>query len=190
MTDSGESDETLIRRYASGDPSAFETLYARHEMRIWRYLERHLRNRAVAEELLQEVWFAVAREAAGYEPAARFTTWLFTIAHNRMVDALRVTRPQVSLETVGYEANSVIEHLTAGLGSDPLGVAMAQDQRDAMLRAVESLPSEQRDVFLLRVEGELSIEEIATITRSTFETVRSRLRYARSKLRELLHESA
>src|SRR5260370_41634946 len=115
MTDAGESDEALIGRYARGDAAAFVPLYRRHEMRVWRYLERNVGNRATADELMQEVWFAVARDAARYRPSARFTTWLFTIAHNRMIDSIRTSRRHTSLDTLGFEAESVVEQLT----SDP-----------------------------------------------------------------------
>src|ERR1700738_1150407 len=104
MTLAGESDEALMGRYAGGDAAAFELLYRRHERRVWLYLERNVRNRATADELMQEVWFAVARDATRYEPSARFTTWLFTIAHNRMIDSIRANRRHTSLETLGYEA--------------------------------------------------------------------------------------
>jgi RNA polymerase sigma factor (sigma-70 family) len=89
------SDEVLMQRYAGGDAKSFEALYQRHELRVWRFLERNVHNAAVADELMQEVWFSVAREAARYQPSARFSTWLFTIAHNRMVDAIRARRPVV-----------------------------------------------------------------------------------------------
>jgi len=177
-------------RYARGEVAAFELLYRRHEMRVWRYLERNVRNRATADDLMQEVWFAVARDAARYQPAARFTTWLFTIAHNRMIDSIRASRPQLSLEAVGYEAESVVQQLTADAGASPLAAAVSRDQAGALNRAVESLPAEQRVAFLLQVEGELSVEEISAMTDSSFETTKSRLRYARTKLRELLEEHA
>jgi len=77
------TDEVLMQRYAGGDAKSFEVLYQRHEMRVWRYLERNVRNAAVADDLMQEVWFSVAREAVRYQPSARFSTWLFTIAHRR-----------------------------------------------------------------------------------------------------------
>jgi len=179
MTDADESDEALIGRYAHGDAAAFERLYRRHELRIWRYLERHVGNRATADELMQEVWFAVARDAERYAPSARFTSWLFTIAHNRMIDAMRARREHMSLES-----QQLISDPTAG----PLAAALARDQRAALMQAIAELPSEQRDAFLLQIEGDLSIEEIAAITRSSFETTKSRLRYARTKLRELLRE--
>jgi len=181
MTDPADSDEALIGRYARGDAAAFERLYRRHEMRIWRYLERHVGNRATADELMQEVWIAVARDAERYAPTARFTTWLFTIAHNRMIDAMRAKREHLSLEK---------EQLTSDPALGPLAAAVARDQRAALSQAIEQLPSEQRDAFLLQIEGDLSVEQIAAITRSSFETTKSRLRYARTKLRELLREYA
>ncbi len=190
MTDPEDSDETLMARYARGDAASFELLYRRHELRIWRYLERNVGNRATADELMQDVWFAVARDAAGYRPTAKFTTWLFTIAHNRMIDSLRAQRRAVSLDALGYEADAVIEQLTAQPADGPLAAADAARKAAALLHAVGELPREQRESFLLQIEGELSVEEIATITNSSFETVKSRLRYARSKLREMLEEYA
>src|ERR1700686_2485740 len=145
MTDAGESDEALIGRYARGDAAAFVPLYRRHEMRVWRYLERNVGNRATADELMQEVWFAVARDALRYEPSARFTTWLFTIAHNRMIDSVRTSRRQTSLETLGYEADSVVERLTSDPSAGPLAAAVARDQAGALVLAFEKLPGEQRE---------------------------------------------
>ena len=190
MTVTGESDETLMARYGRGDVAAFELLYRRHEMRVWRYLERNVGNRATADELMQEVWFAVARDVTRYEPSARFTTWLFTIAHNRMIDSIRISRRQTSLDALGLEAEAVVEQLTADPGAGPLAAAVTRDQAGALVRAFEKLPEEQREAFLLQAEGELSVEEIAAITDSSFETTKSRLRYARTKLRELLKDFA
>ena len=189
MSDTQESDEALMGRYARGDAAAFTLLYRRHEMRVWRYLARHVANRETANELLQEVWFAVARDAPRYEPKARFTTWLFTIAHHRVIDSIRASRPQMSLETLGYEAAPVIEQLTTEPSAGPLGAVEAQDLATALRRALAQLPGEQREAFLLQVEGDLSVEEIAAITACSFETTKSRLRYARAKLRELLSEN-
>src|SRR5580698_7692727 len=98
MTADAAPDESLMARFAAGEVAAFEELYRRHELKVWRYLERSVRNRAVADDLMQDVWFAVAREAANYRPAAKFTTWVFTIAHNRMIDWLRAHRPHVALD--------------------------------------------------------------------------------------------
>ena len=165
MTVTGESDEELMGRYARGDAAAFELLYRRHEMRVWRYLERNVGNRATADELMQEVWFAVAREAPRYTPTAKFTTWLFTIAHNRMIDSMRTSRRQTSLNVLGFEAEPVIEQLISEPSAGPFAMAVARDEAGA-LSCFRRLPAEQREAFLLQIEGDLSVEEIAAITRA------------------------
>lgn len=168
-----------MARFAKGDAAAFDTLYRRHELRIWRYLVRHLGNRAAAEDVMQDVWFAVAREARRYRPTARFTTWLFTLAHNRMVDAFRARRPAADLDAVAELADT---------RDGPLALAVVRDQQSALAKTLGTLPAEQREAFLLQAEAELPVEEIAHIMGSSFETTKSRLRYARDKLRELLQE--
>src|ERR1700689_5811278 len=124
MTVTAESDEELMARYGSGGGAAFESLYRRHEMRVWRYLERNVRNRATADELMQEVWFAVARDALRYQPSARFTTWLFTIAHNRIIDSIRTSRRHASLDDLGNDADAVVRQLTAAPNAGPPGGAV------------------------------------------------------------------
>jgi RNA polymerase sigma-70 factor (ECF subfamily) len=186
----GDSDEALMSRYAGGDAAAFEVLYRRHEMRVWRYLERSVRNRATSDEIMQEVWFAVARDAPRYKPTARFTTWLFTIAHNRMIDSIRTSRRQISLETLEGDRDAEVSALASAQGQNPAAAAISHDQATALIRAITALPGEQREAFLLQVEGDLSVEEIAAITGVSFETAKSRLRYARTKLRESLQEYA
>jgi RNA polymerase sigma-70 factor (ECF subfamily) len=183
------SDEELLRRFAAGQASGFEQLYQRHELRVFRYLLRNLRNRALAEDALQETWFAVAREAARYKPSgARFTTWLFTIAHHRMIDALRTTRATVewgAAEQLPDQAVAIAEGTSV---AGPYAAALASERLGALLGALATLPEEQRQAFLLQQESELSVEDIAKICGCSFETAKSRLRYARSKLRELLQD--
>jgi RNA polymerase sigma-70 factor (ECF subfamily) len=188
-----ETDENLMLRFGRGDAAAFENLYRRHESRVFRYLHRNLRNEASANDLMQEVWFAVVRNAAGYQPTAKFTTWLFTIAHNRMVDMIRAGGRLQSLDAgdgADSEGSSLLDSLTADAKFEPPAEVQAQDEAAALLSAVAQLPAEQRSAFLLQAEGELSVEEIAVATASNFETVKSRLRYARAKLRQLLWEYA
>lgn len=188
MSDSPETDDaTLLHRYATGDAAAFESLYRRHEMRIWRYLLRHVGERELAEELMQEVWFTVAREAPKYQPSAKFTTWLFTLAHRRLIDAWRSRRRHVSLD-VGPEEG--LPELATEPDDGPLAEAVIRDQALALRRAMQALPLEQRDAFLLHIEGDLAVDEVAAVTGCAPETTKSRLRYARSKLRELLKEHA
>jgi RNA polymerase sigma-70 factor (ECF subfamily) len=192
MTDGVDTDEALMLRFAGGDAQAFEELYRRHELKVWRYLQRNLGNRAIADELMQDVWFAVARAAPGYRPMARFTTWLLTLAHNRLVDALRVARSHAHLSAFadGSDGLSLVEQLADDSRTEPPERAQSQQHAAAVLAAIEQLPPEQRHAFLLHAEAELTLEEIARVTSTNFETAKSRLRYARSKLRQLLQEYA
>src|SRR5712672_1464312 len=128
-----DSDEALMGRYARGEAAAFELLYRRHELRVWRYLQRNLKNAATADELMQEVWFAVARDASRYLPSARFTTWLFSIAHNRMIDSIRTRRRHLSLESLGHESDQVTRQ--ADSSASPVAAAVARDEAAALVRA-------------------------------------------------------
>ena len=184
----GASDEELMGRYAAGEAAAFDELYGRHERRIWRYLSRNLRDEALAEELMQDVWFRVARHAPSYRPTAKFTTWLFTLAHHRLVDAIRARRPATHLDLWGGGGVDV-ESVAAEPDGQPDAVVAAAESTDRLLRGLAALPLVQRTVLLLHADGGLTVEEIATATGSSFETTKSRLRYARTRLRDWLAES-
>ena len=188
-----ETDENLMVRFGRGEAAAFEFLYRRHESRVFRFLRRNVRYEAAANDLMQEVWFVVVRGAATYQPTAKFTTWLFTIAHNRTVDMIRANHRLQSLDAgddADPGASSPLERLADSPKLEPPAQVQTQDEAAALLSAVAQLPAEQRSAFLLQAEGELSVEEIADATGSSFETVKSRLRYARAKLRQLLWEYA
>ena len=190
---SQETDENLMLRFGRGEAAAFEFLYRRHESKVFRYLHRNVKNEAAANDLLQEVWFAVVRGAAKYQPSAKFTTWLFTIAHNRMVDMIRANHRLQSLDAgddADPEAPSPLDRLADSAQLEPPAQVQSKDEAAALLNAVAKLPAEQRCAFLLQAEGDLSVEEIAAATGCNFETAKSRLRYARAKLRQLLWEYA
>ena len=193
-TDAGadEADESLMLRFAAGEIAAFDTLYGRHELSLWRYVLRSVRAQEVADDLMQDVWFAVARQAASYRPTARFKTWLFTMAHNRLVDYFRTVRHHASLDEGAMEggATPLAETLAADSGFGPLRRLESRQQAVALLMAVQQLPAEQREAFLLQAEGGMRVEEIAMTTGVNFETAKSRLRYARNSLRQLLQEYA
>jgi RNA polymerase sigma-70 factor (ECF subfamily) len=193
MSLSQETDESLMARFGRGEAAAFELLYRRHESKVFRYLLRNVKSEAGANDLMQEVWFGVVRGAASYQPSAKFTTWLFTIAHNRMVDMIRANQRLQSLDAgddAEPEGSSMLDRLAVERKLEPLAQVQSQDEAAALLGAVAQLPAEQRSAFLLQAEGDLSVEEIAAATGANFETVKSRLRYARAKLRQLLWEYA
>jgi len=182
------SDEELVRRFGAGDAAAFAELYGRYEMRVFRYLQRSVRTRALAQDLFQETWFAVAQDAPRYQPTAPFAAWLFTIARHRLIDCLRgSSRKQLSLDELGEDCGERVLAEEAGSNA-PYAAAVAGEELTALVAALEQLPEEQRDAFLLQQEGGLAVEDIAALSGCSFETAKSRLRYARGKLRELLQE--
>ena len=184
------SDETLMLRFAGGDIAAFDTLYHRNELAVWRFVFRSVQVQAVADDLLQDVWFAVARNARSYEVKAKFRTWLFTLARNRLVDYLRTAKNHAPLDVNDDNERSLLNTLAADSGFGPLRQLQSREQGSALIAAVEQLPAEQREAFLLQAEGELSVQEIAEATGVNFETAKSRLRYARASLRQQLQEFA
>jgi RNA polymerase sigma factor (sigma-70 family) len=191
VTPPEDTDESLMLQYAAGDIAAFDTLYGRHELRLWRYLLRSVHVQAVADELMQDVWFAMARNASTYEVKARFKTWLFTMAHHRLVDYFRSAKHAVSLNSKdGEDDGELIDTLAADSGFGPLRQLQSREQAQALIAAVEQLPPDQREAFLLQAEAGMSVDEIASATGVSFETAKSRLRYARSSLRQQLQEFA
>jgi len=177
------SDETLMLAYAAGQVDAFEQLYARHRGPLYRFLDRQLRNSALTDELFQDIWQKVIAARAGWRPEAAFGTWLFRIAHNRLNDHWRALkhRPPAPIDADERAARVPDPHT-------PERTLSEFEQRRRLQMALAELPDEQREVLLLRLEQELTLEEIGEITGVGRETVKSRLRYAMDKLRARLSE--
>ncbi|MGC4030064.1 MAG: sigma-70 family RNA polymerase sigma factor [Steroidobacteraceae bacterium] len=191
MDAAAEPDEALVARYAAGDVAAFEMLYARHELPLWRYLLRQCGDHGAAEELMQEVWFTVTREAPRFRPQGRFTAWLYTLARHRLIDRHRTTHHHRSLDTADTADGSTLGELLADeCAPSPLEESQRAEQGEAILAALARLPAEQREAFVLQAESGMSVEEIATVTGTPFETAKSRLRYARDRLKALLRDHA
>ena len=187
---SNDSDEALMLAFARGNMNAFEQLYDRHESGVWRFVFRSVQNQAVADDLVQELWFAVARTAATYEPTAKFKTWLFTMARNRVIDHSRTAKNHASIDAEDEDGASMFSDLAADSRLGPLRQVSSREQAKALLDAIEKLPADQREAFLLQAEGDMSVDDIAAATGVSFETAKSRLRYARNKLKELLADFA
>lgn len=176
-------DDALMLAYAAGDVAAFEKLYARHRGRLYRFLLRQARDPALADEIFQDVWQRVIAARRQWTPDAAFSTWLFRIAHNRMNDYWRAQKHRpVAPDDAEERAARVPDPHT------PERTLSEFEQRRRLQQALDELPDEQREVVALRLEQELTLEEIGSITGVGRETVKSRLRYAMDKLRSRLQE--
>jgi len=173
------NDTALMLRYKDGDVAAFDTLYARHRLPLFRYLMRRVGNQQLAEDVFQEVWRRIISNRSNYRPSAQFVAYLYHIARNCTADHFRRAGKSQATLSAAQEELTDIER-----PDEPVQSAMQRDTRQTLLGALAELPEEQRETFLLRQESELSLDEIATITGVGIETVRSRLRYAISKLRK------
>jgi RNA polymerase sigma-70 factor (ECF subfamily) len=182
------SDESDMLSYAAGNVRAFEALYDRHERAVYRFLLRSLGRRELAEDLLQEVWLTVIRNAPRYEPRARFTTWLYGIARTRLIDHWRARDPGVVVSLDHPDADGceapLVDRIAADESTQPEIRALDRAQARWFVAAVEALPPAQREAFLLHAEAGLSLAQVAELCAVGVETVKSRLRYARDKLRE------
>ncbi len=179
------NDQALMLSYRDGDASAFEELYGRHKGGLYRYLLRQCGNPANAEEIFQEVWIKVIRSRDRYEPLAKFSTWLYQIARNCFIDFVRRQGRNALNASSRTEPDEL--HSTT---DDPENAAALSQAGQQLANGIAALPPEQREAFLLRVEGGFGLAEIAEITAAGHETVKSRLRYAMRKLRETLEDKS
>jgi RNA polymerase sigma-70 factor, ECF subfamily len=177
------SDEELMERYRDGDAGAFDVLYGRHKGGVFRYLARQCGSSGVAEELFQDVWMKVIRARASYTVQAKFTTYLYRVAHNRLIDHYR-SQGGGALASFDADDGPVLDEVVGARGDDPAVSADARQQARHLLQLIDGLPAAQREAFLLQQESDMSIEEIAQATGVSRETAKSRLRYAVVKLRE------
>ncbi|QMU60183.1 MAG: sigma-70 family RNA polymerase sigma factor [Gammaproteobacteria bacterium] len=176
------SDESLMLEYQQGEQAAFETLYRKYKDVLYRYFLKHCSDRQQSEELYQEVWIKLINSTARYTPKAKFKTYLFTIAHNTLVDFYRKAKPS---QTIEFEDAEITEEFM----NSPTPLALPEDEftlkqkANLLMQALEELPADQKEVAILHFEQEMSVQEIAEITKVKTETAKSRLRYAKNKLK-------
>jgi len=174
-------DSALMLRYGDGDVKAFEILYRRHNDAIYRYLLRLSGHRDSADDIFQDVWGKIIKARQTYRPTAKFTTFLYRVAHNCFIDHVRRNKR--------HSTNTPLEpDLHSDPGESPETSAERSLARERLEVALLTLPEEQRDAFLLREEGGLSVDQIAAVTGCNRETAKSRLRYAVNKLRSAIAE--
>ena len=180
--------------FKTGDARAFSTLVTRHRGSVFNFILRYTNHRQRAEDLLQETWLKVVRSSSDYQPKARFTTWVFTIARNLCVDSARKEsyRKTDSLDAPvagGEEGDRALgDTVQDAQGSAPDRAAHNVRVRPMIEKALAELPDEQREVFLLREYHGVGFKEIAEVTGVNENTVKSRMRYALEGLRKRLSE--
>ena len=178
--DKDTSDESLMLSYATGDAVAFEILYLRHKGPVYRYMLNLCRNEAIAEELYQEVWMKLIKARESYQVKAKFTTYLYRLAHNQFIDHYRKQNVRIvvdqAVEVDGVEPDQLSRN-------NPEKQAQTDQTINKISELLNSLSNEQREVFLLREEAGMSVPEIAETLGINQEAAKSRLRYAINKLR-------
>jgi RNA polymerase sigma-70 factor, ECF subfamily len=181
------SDEALMVAYREGDAGAFQLLYGRHRNGLYRFLLRQCGAAAIAEELFQDVWLNLIRARSRYAPEARFATYLYRIAHNRLIDHFRRVSHRPQTQGNDDETDLVAE-LPADCRQQPEARVESRARIERFMALLQSLPEAQREAFVMHEEAGLSVEEIARATGVNSETAKSRLRYALAKLRRGLEE--
>lgn len=178
------TDEALMLAFQSGDARAFEQLYARYRGTLYRFLVRQCGNAADGEELYQDVWVTLARQRERWEPRATLKTFLYRIAHTRLLDHYRRSRRHRGfLELAEVEEAELADNCPAVRAEAEWEQAALQA---AWQHCLAALPPPQREAFLLREESELELAQIASVVGVAVEAAKSRLRYAVNKLRQCL----
>lgn len=188
------TDEELMIRFQSGDRSSFALLVGRHKTRLYNFALRQLGSGATAEEVVQDAFVRVVQSAAEFKHAARFSTWLYAIARNLCVDQMRkrALRRHTSLDqperAPDGEDGARLGERTPDGRVDGERAAVSVEIREHVLAAIEALPLEQREVFLMREMGSLPFKDIAEVVGVPENTVKSRMRYALERLQAALSE--
>ncbi|WP_251358814.1 sigma-70 family RNA polymerase sigma factor [Kangiella sp. TOML190] len=172
------SDEALMAAYASGNLQAFEALYLRHKDPLLRYFIRQVSPRETAEELFQETWQSLIKNAKSYKSSAKFTTYLYTIAHSRLVDFYRKNG-----RLGEFAMDDQYAELEATKDSQPERLLDLSQLGEQLLAALDQLAAAQKEVFILKFEAGMTVPEIAESLGDNAEAVKSRLRYAIANLK-------
>jgi len=174
------SDETLMLAYRNGDEGAFVTLYRRHEGSLARYFMRSGCSPMVAEDLSHETWMSLMRSHRNYRIEAKFTTYLYRIAHSRLIDHFRHGKATPVMDCDDFE--DMVSRIPSGQDDEPFNVVAQHQQTEQLNAAIELLPTLQQDVFRLRLEYGMTVASIAKTIGIPVETAKSRLRYATKKV--------
>ncbi|HZN61360.1 MAG TPA: sigma-70 family RNA polymerase sigma factor [Planctomycetota bacterium] len=176
----GDPDVELMLRFQGGDAAAFDELVRRHQKAVLNIAWRYCGDRSLADDLAQEIFVKVWRARGSYQPAARFSTWLYRIAVNRCLNEIR-SRPRGG----SLPVEETLEEPAGARPDDDLHLA---EVRDAVRRAVDGLPANQRMAVILSRFHELPYDEIAEAMSVSLEAVKSLLFRARENLKTALEK--
>ncbi len=177
-----ETDEALMLAFKAGNKRAFDELFRRHERRVLTYMVRAVGNRAIGQEKSQDVWLKVIRASPGYEVRAKFTTWLYAIANNLLTDFYK-SKGDDRQEGVEIDDESLAVGLVTPAWCEVPHLVMVGKASDRLRYCLRKLPFEQRQAFLMCEELGMTVPEAADLLAASLEGVKSRLRYARDKLK-------
>ncbi len=185
--ESTESDEALLARYREGDEEAFAELYRRHRTGLYRFIHGLCSSAAQTDEIFQETWLALIRSDAMPDGRARFRTWLYQIARHRLIDQWR-RHESAAMKNEAFDEteHTPLDEHGSGAAETPETLALRSEQLQQIAAALETLPLPQREVFLLRAHAGMELVEIAALTETPLEAIKSRYRYALAKLRQRL----
>ncbi len=178
------SDADLLRAHCAGDSQAFGRLYDRYDPACFQFVRRTLgrAHAEAAEDVHQETWMAISRNAAVFdEMRASFRAWLFTVARNKVWDHFR--RQKAVILASSHEDAAL---MVADPGPTPVDHLQSREMAERLIAAIDALPLTQRETFVMFAHSGLSLEEVAAVSGVGLETAKSRLRYARTTLRQVL----
>jgi len=178
------SDEQLMSDFANNDAKAFELLYARHKDAVYRYFLRHISSAEIGAELMQDLWVKVINAKVNYQVKATFKTWLYTLAHHRLVDWYR----RNNLESKAFVENDSDDEIDGSIDWNPEDELQTKRLAKVLKQSVNQLPFDQREVFLLHQEAALTLPQIAKMLDEGLEKIKSRYRYAIKRLRMSLEK--
>lgn len=171
-----------MQLYAQGDIAAFDLLYTKHRAGLYRYFLRHIADKPLAEDLYQEVWSRVINSAASYQPKAKFNTWLYTLAHNKLVDHVR----RLKVVNTVIDVDSQLDDETGEDSSQVHEVIEGELTGISLKQCLSKLPQMQLDCFLLKEEAGMTVFDISQIVGASLEATKSRMRYAYKSLRDCI----
>lgn len=194
------ADETLMLKYGQGDVQAFTLLYTRHKSSLYRYFVRQCSSVALAEELFQEVWNKLIKARSNYQDSAKFTTWLYRIAHNELVDYYRrsATYNKViaanddhniddkSGSSLEYTPSECVSSEHASIQREHDEALYLSQQAHYLKACLAQLPRQQKEAFLLKHEASFTLDEIAELVGESAHNIKSRIRYGLAKLKQCI----